>query len=495
MKTIWELLPAYVGGTTDSVVYNAGEGLNDSRHIENPNECSFFRDGEAMTEAAFLERVTSVFRAHKPAHHFRGPNNTVRVALFENNRIIVPSLVDGKVKLTFLDEYTGEEHNVCTAGVVHNTSAKAFKEYLALLASCGFTKLYENEMEENLFAELQKDGVLVECSYYPAEHRARFIADVVSVPVTEFGYMAGNGKNEIYSFSLFHGPMDSGFTCDCGMCYLMKLADNSLLMVDGGELEQITEASTTALWKLMHDITGTPAGGTIRLNWFCTHAHDDHADMFSHMLRTHHDEIALERVFFNYPCPDYCYIAPQLYIMISRVRKYYPNVKYRKIHTGDEFTLGNATFTVLQTHDAGLGSVEDGHFHGMNDTSTMLKISFDGVSFTFLGDLDDSAESLILSHYSAATLKTDGVQGAHHLFNFLNKIYEILDPDFCIVPQNEICRVNNNSKKYQQIVKAVPEENILFDDMGSYGWREENGKLVQFYHEKPIGTVYDGTEL
>ena len=198
---------------------------------------------------------------------------------------------------------------------------------------------------------------------------------------------------------------------------------------------------------------------------------------------------------FNYPCTDYVFIAPQLYTMITRVRRYYPNVLYRKLHAGDVFTLGRSVFHVFQTHEQGLGIAEGGYFRGMNDCSTILKMSFDGVSFLWLGDLDNEAEDILVRHFSHASLGADGVQGAHHLFNFLNHVYDVIAPTWCIVPQNEACRTNNNAKKYGQIAKVVAEDHILFDDMGSFGWREEDGKLVNFYHAKPVGTLYDGTEL
>ena len=78
--------------------------------------------------------------------------------------------------------------------------------------------------------------------------------------------------------------------------------------------------------------------------------------------------------------------------LINRIRKYYPDVIYRKLHMGDAFTLADTQFAVLQTHEDSIGAAGNEKIGGFNDTSTVLKISFDGRSFLILGDIDDGRE-------------------------------------------------------------------------------------------------------
>ena len=147
----------------------------------------------------------------------------------------------------------------------------------------------------------------------------------------------------------------------------------------------------------MHDITGTPEGGVIRIaGWFGTHAHDDHMDMFSHLLKLHHDEIRLERMLFNYPDASVYEWSAQGHLMVNRVRKYFPDVKMRKLHIGDRFMLGGVRFTVLQTHEDDTGAHGDENIGGFNDTSTVMKIEIGSGSVLILGDVDHESERLLL---------------------------------------------------------------------------------------------------
>ena len=155
VTSVWQILPPYVGGKQDPKDYSAGDGLNDTRHIENPTFCRYFKDGETMSEAEYLARGTQAIRDGVPSHWFVGNDRRLRFGLFENGRIAVADHFGGTVKLSFLDDYTEETHSPCPVGVVKETTAAAFLAYVDGLVKAGWKKLYENNIEDNLFAELQ----------------------------------------------------------------------------------------------------------------------------------------------------------------------------------------------------------------------------------------------------------------------------------------------------------------------------------------------------
>ncbi len=499
-------LPAYPAemGNMSPVLYNAGDGCYDHRRLTAPDEIPFFRDGMRMTDAEWTDTRTALDRAHIPHHPIYVRGGYMGLWLYYHRRLIEVINRNGVISAMFIDTHMPHPRTPVFVRTVTETDANAFFAYLETLTEVGCVKRYTYQSEQNQIAEFSlPDGALLHATYIPGDRTARFAYDRVSVPIDLFGDGAsadavhGNGKTEVYQYGLYYSGMRSGFSCDCGMCYLIKLPDNSLFFVDGGECEQATEAAVTELWALMHRITETPLGETIHISgYFCTHAHDDHMDLFAHLLGKYRAEIDLQRVLFNFCADEFVPLCPQTFVLINRIRAYYPSVMYRKVHMGDRFSLAGVTFDILQTHEDATGKNGDERIGGFNDTSTVLKVSFDGKSFLILGDIDDSAEAVLLAHYTRETLHTDIVQCAHHLFNRLERVYDVIDADYAFVPQDAACKTNHNSQKYGCVARTVPEEHFFFAASGTDGLRvDENGALAHHYHEPAVGGVYDGNPL
>lgn len=493
-------LPAYDGGRMSDGIYNAGDGLYDTRVIEgDPNEIPFLCDGAEMTDAEFNAALTSLDRAGIN-YHYQYAKGGIGLRIRHQRRMINVQYCGGIVHTQIVDDYVPSVRTPVYVRAVTETDEAAFLAYLAAVRTVGYQTVFEHEIEGNLIAELTGNGHLLHAVYTPGDSTARFCCDAVSEGIDTFGYQTEPkpGKTEIYQFGLYYTVMRVGFTCDCGMCYLIKLSDNALFFVDGGHYSQATEEATEALWTLMHEITGTPMGGVIRIaGFFCTHAHSDHMDMFSRLLRLHHEEIKLERVMFNFVADEVSPICTESFLLIHRIRKYYPEVRFRKLHMGDMFTLADARFEVLQTHEDSIGAAGNEIIGAFNDTSTVLKVTFDGRSFLILGDIDNGAEDVLLRHYTAATLHTDIVQCAHHVFNKLERLYDVIDADWALVPQGERVRTNHDAPKYEVIARTVPYDNFLFSNQFTDGLRvnAETGEVEHHYHVPQIGGVYDGAAL
>ncbi len=497
-----EGIPAYDGGKIMDAV-NAGAGLYDDR-IPVETCDPIFKVGEKYTEEEFRQKILDLKRTNRA--HLETSKDGIAARISNNMRLFRLLWNDGEIKEIKLLDPTPKlnEDKLSWIRVVKETSEAEFLAYIKKLTADGFEVIYENQIEMNLFRELVKGEKHVYAYYMAKTNTARIIDDKTSVKITDFGYeckaLAGE-KVEVYQYGHHYGSMRAGFTCDCGMLYIVKLADNSVIIVDGGEYEQSSDCVVDDVMQKLRNMTKTPAGEKIRIAAaFITHAHDDHMDLLSKLVRFHHDELSLERVIFNFPCREHFALMPETYIMIDRINKYYPDAKYLKAHTGQKFMLADSLIEVIQTHEDGIMEIENERFpgfRGFNDTSTVLRIGMgEGKTFTILGDVDDDAEMMMLKHYSADYLKTDIVQVAHHLINLLKYLYDAMKPSVALIPQNSDERAKEVNPELEAVRRNVKEEDIYFAYDGTDGFRVENGEVVRFFRQDIVGDgVYDGSEV
>lgn len=499
-KELLSGLPAYEGGRMSDGAYNAGGGLYDDRKTS-PAGTDVFPSGIKISEADFRAMVEST-KARGVNCYYENTENGISVRGEINDRLVRAQWIDGTVSVKYLDEPPSDLPDKSSfLRAVTETTADAFEAYVKKLVGLGFEQIYENRIENNLFRELIKDGRMIYAYFMANTGIARFVDDKVSERIDTYGYSYKPKKGEfpaVYQYGLYYTKDHrvAGVKNDCGMLYIIKLSDNSLFLIDGGEYEQATDAAVGDMMNLMHQITGTPENGKIRIaGWFCTHAHDDHMDVFGKLVKFHHDSLLLERVIFNFPAREYFGLAPQTYILIDRINEFYPDVKYLKPHSGQSFTLADVRFDFLQTHEDSVGAKGNELIGGFNDTSTILKITFSGKSLMILGDMDTSAETIFITDYSEKTLKSDMVQAAHHLINLLEHAYAVISPEIALVPQHPVFKTDHNNRKYEVLRRSVYDRNIYFAAEGTDGFRVDNGKLVRFVHRDVVGGEYDGSEV
>lgn len=497
-KELLVSLPAYNGGKMSLSLYNCGGGLYDERIIE---EKPFpIADGSQMSAEVFQAAVDNLYLLNRGKKDENAPSGMLSSKIYFNNRVLQLKHSDGKVRAYYIDEYEPmKEDKSSFLRSVIKTDKDEFLAYIKTLEDAGFSVCFENEIENNIYRELIKDGRLIYASFTGNDSTARFIDDKVSIPVSDFGYFVEGEKEttELYQYALRQDNRVDGIVTDCGMNYVIKLSDNSLFLVDGGEYEQATDPETESYYNFIKELSKTENGEKVRIAcWFCTHAHDDHLDFFSKLLRLHHEDIELQRVMFNFPAPEFFKLMPQAYSAINRIKRYYPEVKYLKPHSGQSFYLADTKFEIIQTHEDFVYYGGNECPDGFNDTSTVLKITFDNKTFLMLGDINDGAEGMLLRHFCDKTLKADIVQAAHHLFNELHYIYDVADPEYILVPSRPACRTNHDKIKYSRLILSCKEENILFgSEDGTHGLCVKDGKTVRFYHAELSGTDYDGSDL
>lgn len=115
---------------------------------------------------------------------------------------------------------------------------------LPALERYGYTPVWRNQIEDNPFLTLSSGTHRIYAAFYPREWVARFVQDDLSAPLEAVGSEeAADGSLQLCQFGLYYSYMRPGCCADCGMLYIVKLPDQSLFLVDGGETEQATDAA------------------------------------------------------------------------------------------------------------------------------------------------------------------------------------------------------------------------------------------------------------
>ncbi len=379
-----------------------------------------------------------------------------------------------------------------------NVGADEIKEYVSLLVRSGFEKVFENNIDGNLFYQFFTEEGLYYISYMSGSKIARFILDrCKSSDVNKFGYSDFTNRCDdtvIAQYSLHYGEMIHGQTCDCGMNYVIRLRDNSLIIIDGGEFEQSTDVAVNDYLCFLHSLTGTQAGEKLKISvWICTHAHDDHCDFMSKIFRYHSEEVILERCAFNFPHPENTRNSPSISQLKKRLCDIYPHVKYIKLHAGSEFYIANSKITVLSSNEDAVCIDEDDPLPGTNDTSMIFTVEAEGVKALFLADCGDDNGSVLTDNYSECTLECDLLQAAHHGINKIYSVYEKIKSQKVLLPQ---CRMNMDTRfpeVYENFVRRFGENNICFAAESTAVFRLKNGGFITENREH-VGTEYDNSQ-
>lgn len=390
--------------------------------------------------------------------------------------------------------------------IAYQTNVKEFEAYLHKLKDCGYTEVTRTQIENNVHAEYEGDGKLIYAYYTDGAGTVRVIHDKSSdVSMKDFSYTytpADDDRTEIYQFGLYAAGL-SLTTVDCGMSYVLKLSDNSVVLIDGGHLYQASDEAVEGFMAFLYEITGTQAGEKIRVAaYFVSHAHNDHVTYMAKVLHKYYRELDLQRVMFNFPSYQTqkdgygIYYASWLKHIITT---YYPDAVYKKLHTGEKINLADLQMEVLYTHEdatdplhADVSAVDD-----FNCTSTVLKLNIDGKNVLLLGDTNTEAETIMTGMYTAPTFKSDVIQVAHHGYNSLPTLNAWIAPEIALCP-NSYQNAHASEQRAQnlaQVTAFTGENNVYYSGNGTYGFAVVDGEFALVYSKELIGGPYDGSGM
>ena len=353
---------------------------------------------------------------------------------------------------TLITEKALADPSSCEMVLVNRTNAEEFDAYLKRLGEYGFKELTRNTVESNIYVTLTRGEERVYTYFTAPQKSVTVILETggatpaeISTPMT-----AEQNKSAVfYQYGLrMHDGREAGNGYNNnGMLYVIKCADNSLIIIDGGNPSSLSAAGEDGvpphekLNEFLHEITGADEGEKITIAWwFVTHGHSDHASAFPSFLKSYKEQYDLRSICANIPFPimGNTGVAGSLSSYGSFVKKNYPDCKEVKVHTGQQFQFADVTVDILYTHEdavspAGISSFLSSDFNG---SSTIAKFSANGMSMLIVGDATSISEDEVMRMYSEEVFRVDIMQIAHHGFNSLPDLFEATQASYAFVPQS-----------------------------------------------------------
>jgi glyoxylase-like metal-dependent hydrolase (beta-lactamase superfamily II) len=372
--------------------------------------------------------------------------------------------------------------------IASSTTSANFNSYLDKLRLYGYTEDYSLTRDGNEFA-LFTDGEHNVYTYFTKNTKeVRIILDRTGELISTFGYTYEKQPGErtvVYQYGIPMSPDGVNNTenkINCGMMYVIKLADNKLIVIDGGGYQQFDTNEIDGLMAFMREITGKTSGKIDVAAWYITHCHSDHGAGFCLFLKKYGSSINLERLIWNFPS---VYTEDGILSghkgnyqkIIGYIQNYVnPNVKYLKIHNGETVTLCDLTINCIYTHED-LVDPKTGYTKinaDFNNSSTLSRFDFDGLRFMLLGDINQPGQNRAVAINSDSVFLSDIVQMAHHVYNNVQTLYNKIRATAVFVPQSPKGSVKNSTMKntMNYATQYVTDKTnlIKYGSEGTYGY-------------------------
>lgn len=203
---------------------------------------------------------------------------------------------------------------------------------------------------------------------------------------------------------------------------VIKSPHGKLIVIDGG-----WEADADKLLSLI-----LQQGGKVDA-WLITHPHEDHVGALCAILNNTRRKIKIDKIYCSLATPDWyrqvsptgAGIADQL---LNAFTKLPVGAVTNNIGRGTEINIDDVNIRVL--NNRGVYT-----YNGVNNSSMVYKISVSGQSILILGDLAYDGGKDLIKTCTAAELKSDIVQMAHHGQQGVDQdAYALIAPTTCLWP-------------------------------------------------------------
>ena len=203
---------------------------------------------------------------------------------------------------------------------------------------------------------------------------------------------------------------------------VIKSPHGKLIVVDGG-----WEADATKLSELI-----LQQGGKVDA-WLITHPHEDHVGALCAILNDASRKIRIDKIYCSLATPDwYRQVSPTgagiADKLLSAFTKLPVGTVTNTIGRGREINIDDVNISVL--NNRGVYT-----YNGVNNSSMVYKIRVSGQSILILGDLAYDGGKDLIKTCTAAELKSDIVQMAHHGQQGVDQdAYTLIAPTTCLWP-------------------------------------------------------------
>lgn len=400
------------------------------------------------------------------------------------------------------DDSLGETELDCPMQIICGTSETEFLAYVEKMKQNRFQVVFECHTDIAECFQLKRNGQLIYAYFRKDERSVRIIEDRGSVSVPEFSYeLETKTSAEIYQYGLYYGHYMGTTTnpniANAGMFHIIRLADDSLVFIDGGHFKQCGEEAIQGMYRFLRKITHTSEGEPIRIAaWFITHAHRDHLAAPIKLMKMWPDVFKLERVMFNFPSWTFAAGNEDAQLVKKRLTELGDQVKCLKLHHGQQITLGNVTFDVIYTHEdiVDLEEPKRVAFRDYNSCSAVVKMTTGKGSILWMADATEETQRVLLA-YPDSVLKADVVQVAHHGMNDLGLLYERIGADYALHPNSHL-NANYDYRRgiLMKVVARLKSPDYIWFGDETIGFRfAEDGTFTVICREPLIGGEYDGS--
>lgn len=248
-----------------------------------------------------------------------------------------------------------------------------------------------------------------------------------------------------------------------GMCYIVKLADGSFIVIDGGYAAVYNSGTENYsddaknVYNTLVELNGGSDDIHIRV-WLITHSHGDHYRTFKYFANYYANAVELDTVLCSPVAEGVTEYDSYLTAAIKNdAAKFGADIAY--VRTGMTFRFADVTFEILMTPEQVYVAGDTGDF---NQTSVVSRIKNADGSMIFLGDCGEAACNWLIPTYGDA-LKSDMVQIAHHgCESATAELYDKIAAPVAFWPCSVALMTSERGPAKQHILEAeYSEEHIL----------------------------------
>lgn len=248
-----------------------------------------------------------------------------------------------------------------------------------------------------------------------------------------------------------------------GMGYIVKLADGSFIVIDGGYAavyntgtEKYSDDAEN-VYNTLVELNGGAENIHIRA-WLITHSHGDHYRTFKYFANYYANAVELDTVLCSPVAAGVTEYDSYLTAAIKNdAAKFGADIAY--VRTGMTFRFADVTFEILITPEQIYKLGDTGDF---NQTSVVSRVKNADGSMIFLGDCGEEVCAWLIPTYGDA-LKSDMVQVAHHGCETATaELYDKIAAPVAFWPCSVALMTSERGPAKQHILEAeYSEEHIL----------------------------------
>ncbi len=350
--------------------------------------------------------------------------------------------------------YDSGDGTLC--GYYEAADGSGYESYASALLASGFSEISAHTIGECRYSSYKKGEGRVYLSYLKSTGTLRIITEKRDHDIQ-------SAENEEKLCEVTLTAVGLSYTSDetNGMSYLLRLADGSFVIFDGG-----FERDSEHLYELL--CAQNVRGGKPYIRaWILTHMHSDHAGCMKRFSRDHAGDV--EVGYFLTNIADNYYDPDQNNDKYDAEMARFSGAKRQKLHAGDKLLWPGVELEVLYTHEELYPNSLDIAFG--NETSVVTRLNVNGQSVLIMGDVQDEASDKLVAMYKEA-LRSDVCQIAHHGSKnhpATKEIYSMILPSVALFPGSQT-RYSEN--------KGTPENKYIIDTLGAKIYVADGGDRV-----------------